>query len=81
MVLTLTVFCPAEVVRVRVREEMIQKNYSRMVDTLAKVARNEGMRGLYGGLSTTLARQALNMAILMGVYEAIVHHYRKYDML
>lgn len=70
---------PSEVIRVRVREEMIQKKYCRVVNTLLTVAKNEGVRGLYGGLSAQLTRQALNMAILMGVYETIVYQYRKYE--
>jgi len=70
---------PAEVVRVRVREEMIQRKYCRMFQTLMTIAKNEGLNGLYGGLSAQLTRQALNMAILMGVYEGIIYQYRKYD--
>jgi len=68
---------PAEVARVRVRQELIQKRYCNTWRTLLDVGRNEGMRGLYGGLSTQLVRQALNMGILMGVYEAIMYQYKQ----
>jgi len=67
---------PAEVARVRVRQELIQKRYCNSWKTLLDVGKNEGMRGLYGGLSAQLARQALNMGILMGVYEAIMYQYK-----
>ena len=47
----------SEVARVRVRQELIQKRYCNTWRTLLDVGRNEGMRGLYGGLSTQLVRQ------------------------
>jgi len=68
-----------EVVRVRVRQELLQKKYKKMVNTLQDVLKNEGLHGLYGGLKAQLARQALNMSILMGVYEAVIYQYKKYD--
>jgi len=69
-----TVCYPAEVTRVRVRQELIQKEYKEISKTLLKIMRKEGWRGLYGGLPATLTRQAVNMSILMGVYEAIIHY-------
>nr|CAB3266180.1 solute carrier family 25 member 36 [Phallusia mammillata] len=64
---------PHEVVRTRLREEAIQKKYSGFWQTVREVRLKEGSRALYAGMPAQLVRQVPNMAILMGVYEAIIY--------
>uniref|UniRef100_H2ZIW2 Uncharacterized protein n=1 Tax=Ciona savignyi TaxID=51511 RepID=H2ZIW2_CIOSA len=64
---------PFEVVRTRLREEAVQKRYNGFFQTIRDVARTEGRKGLYAGLPAQLFRQVPNMAILMGVYEAVIY--------
>ncbi len=46
--------------------------------TLATVAREEGRRGLYRGLTTQLIRQIPNTAVMMATYELTVAVMTKY---
>ena len=41
------------------------------------VAREEGYRGMYGGLATHLVRQIPNTAIMMCTYEFIVYLFNR----
>jgi len=52
--------------------------YRAFWQTLAKVAREEGVRGIYRGLTTQLIKHIPNTAIMMSAYEAVIylcHHY------
>lgn len=60
-----------EVARTRLREEGTK--YRGFWQTLNVVCAEEGVRGLYRGLSTQLIRQIPNTAIMMSTYEAVVY--------
>lgn len=62
---------PHEVARTRLRED--GNKYNRFWQTLALVAKEEGVRGVYRGLATQLVRQIPNTAIMMATYEAVVY--------
>ncbi|XP_043477483.1 mitochondrial carrier protein Rim2 [Leptopilina heterotoma] len=62
---------PHEVARTRLREEGTK--YRGFWQTLNTVCAEEGVRGLYRGLSTQLIRQIPNTAIMMSTYEAVVY--------
>lgn len=65
------VYIITEVVRTRLREE--GNKYRSFLQTLLLVAKEEGVRNLYRGLSTQLIRQIPNTAIMMSTYEAVVY--------
>ena len=52
--------------------------YRSFWQTLAIVAREEGRRGLYRGLTTQLIRQIPNTAVMMATYELTVYVLTKY---
>jgi len=60
-----------EVARTRMREE--GSRYRNFWQTLVKVATNEGIRGVYRGLTTQLVKHIPNTAIMMTTYEAVVY--------
>ena len=62
----------AEVVRTRLREE--GSKYRGFVKTLFLVWHEDGLKGLYRGLSIQLFRQIPNTAIMMATYEYIVYY-------
>ncbi|XP_019869366.1 mitochondrial carrier protein Rim2 isoform X2 [Aethina tumida] len=62
---------PHEVARTRLREEGTK--YTGFWQTLGLVFREEGLRGVYRGLTTQLVRQIPNTAIMMSTYEAVVY--------
>lgn len=62
---------PHEVARTRLREEGTR--YTGFWQTLGLVCKEEGMRGVYRGLTTQLVRQIPNTAIMMATYEAVVY--------
>lgn len=62
---------PHEVARTRLREE--GSKYYGFWQTLFLVYKEEGMRGVYRGLTTQLIRQIPNTAIMMATYEAVVY--------
>lgn len=68
---------PHEVVRTRLRQqdsEFLGKHkYRSFLQTLKTVLKEEGWRGLYGGLGTHLLRQVPNTAIMFFTYEGVVH--------
>jgi solute carrier family 25 protein 33/36 len=66
---------PHEVVRTRLRQAPAQdgqRKYTGLVQCFARVWRDEGMAGLYGGLAPHLLRSAPSAAIMLGVYEFVV---------
>ncbi|XP_065181059.1 solute carrier family 25 member 36-A-like isoform X2 [Sycon ciliatum] len=66
---------PHEVARTRMRQAAShtgQRRYTRFLPTLATVLREEGARGLYGGLGPHLMRVIPNTAILFASYEFVV---------
>lgn len=62
---------PHEVARTRLREE--GSKYKAFWQTLALVFKEEGLKGVYRGLTTQLIRQIPNTAIMMATYEAVVY--------
>ena len=68
---------PHEVARTRLRQqdsEFLGKHkYRSFLQTLKTVVKEEGWRGLYGGLGTHLLRQVPNTAIMFFTYEGVVH--------
>ena len=64
----------AEVVRTRLRQKASRHHrmYHSFLQTLCKVWRDEGFRGLYGGMSAHLLRVVPNTAIVFFTYETIV---------
>lgn len=67
---------PHEVARTRMREEGTR--YTKFWETLKIVAREEGARGLYRGLTTQLIKHIPNTAIVMSTYEAVIYLSYKY---
>lgn len=65
---------PHEVVRTRVREQRGTTNlkYTGFVQTLKLIAKEEGIRGLYGGMAAHLLRVVPNAAIMFFTYETVV---------
>lgn len=66
----------SEVARTRLREEGTK--YRNFFQTLEVVYKEEGVKGLYRGITTQLIRQIPNTAIMMATYEVVVYLYRKY---
>eukprot|EP00794_Sanderia_malayensis_P007478 gene7478-8307_t len=65
---------PHEVVRTRLRQEEVDgsRKYKTFIQTLLLIMREEGRKGLYGGLATQLVRQVPNSSILFMTYESMV---------
>ena len=55
-----------------------QRMYHSFFQTLAKVFRDEGVRGLYGGMSAHLLRVVPNTAIVFFTYESVVSSINRY---
>ncbi|GAU95397.1 hypothetical protein RvY_07021-2 [Ramazzottius varieornatus] len=66
-----TLAYPHEVARTRLRQEGTK--YRSFWQTLSVVAKEEGYRGLYRGLTAHLIRQIPNTAVTMCVYESVVY--------
>ncbi|KAI6653339.1 Solute carrier family 25 member 36-A [Oopsacas minuta] len=62
-------FYPHEVARTRLREEGRKKKYIHFFQTLRVVFREEGRRGLYGGMSAHLMRVIPSSAVTFVTYE------------
>eukprot|EP01038_Epipyxis_sp_PR26KG_P009679 gene9679-13032_t len=64
---------PHEVVRTRLREQATNGafKYSGFVNTLQRIAKEEGISGLYGGLSIHLLRSVPNAAIMFVSFELV----------
>jgi len=68
-----TLTYPHEVLRTRMREQHSAAiKYTSVMHTLRTVVAEEGVRGLYGGLSVHLVRTVPNAAILLLVVERLV---------
>lgn len=69
-----TLTYPHEVARTRLRQQEPngQRLYHSFCQTLIKVAKDEGPRGLYGGLTTQLFRQIPNAGVMFLTYEVIL---------
>ena len=67
---------PHEVARTRMRQQLYHPDgrdlYTGFFQTLKKVYKEEGRRGLYGGMGAHLLRQVPNTVIMFVTYEAIV---------
>ena len=64
---------PHEVMRTRMREERAENpKYKSVIQTFKLILREEGMKGLYGGLGVHMVRTVPNAAILLMVVEKIV---------
>jgi solute carrier family 25 protein 33/36 len=64
---------PHEVLRTRMREQRSGSvRYTSIMQTIQLILREEGVRGLYGGMSVHLVRTVPNAAILMLVVEKLV---------
>lgn len=78
-----TLCYPHEVARTRLRQQestfLGKQKYHTFFQTLRTVAKEEGCRGLYGGLGTHLIRQVPNTAIIFFTYEGVVHMLERND--
>lgn len=54
-----------------------QRKYHSFFQTLLKVWKDEGLRGLYGGMSAHLIRVVPNTAIVFCTYEAVVSSFNR----
>jgi len=64
---------PHEVIRTRMREQRTGEiKYKSILHTIVTILREEGYRGLYGGMSVHLLRTVPNAAILLVVVEKMV---------
>eukprot|EP00128_Syssomonas_multiformis_P007812 Colp12_sorted_trinity150504_noHs@410 len=68
---------PHEVVRTRLREDPVNgaAPYRGFMNCLTRIAKEEGVRALYGGMGPHLLRVVPNAAIMFTVYELVVHLY------
>lgn len=73
-IISCTLMYPHEVVRTRLRQPAVDgiKKYKSLLQTLRFVAVEEGLQGLYGGLSTQVLRQIPNTAAMFVTYELVV---------
>ena len=62
----------SQVIRTRLRLREYPPRYTGVFQAFARVAREEGFRGLYGGMGAHLLRVVPNAAILFLVVELIV---------
>lgn len=65
-------FYPHEVARTRLREEGKKKKYIHFFQTLKVVFKEEGRRGLYGGMSAHLMRVIPSSAVTFVTYECVL---------
>ena len=64
---------PHEVLRTRMREQRSAvPKYETLLQSFRLIAREEGLRGLYGGLGVHMVRTVPNAAILLMVVERVV---------
>ena len=64
---------PHEVVRTRLREQAINGafKYTGFLNTLNIIAKEEGVRGLYGGMGLHLLRSVPNAAVMFVTFELV----------
>jgi len=68
---------PHEVIRTRLREQKIDNKYKGAFHGLFVVAREEGLRGLYGGLGPHLLRVVPNAGLLFMTYELTLSYFAR----
>jgi len=73
---------PHEVVRTRMREQRdnLNSKYKGFVQALKLIAKEEGARGLYGGMFPHLVRTVPNSAIMFLTYETVVRILSKLEI-
>ncbi|CAG0879247.1 unnamed protein product [Cyprideis torosa] len=69
-----TLTYPHEVVRTRLRE--VDSQYTRFWQSIGKIKREEGIRGLYGGFMPHFMRQIPSTIIVLCTYETVMHFFR-----
>jgi solute carrier family 25 protein 33/36 len=70
---------PHEVIRTRLREQRVATlenphKYTGLLQALRLIFHEEGLAGLYGGMSTHLLRVVPNAAIMFWTYELVVRY-------
>ncbi|KAI9292610.1 mitochondrial carrier protein RIM2 [Neoconidiobolus thromboides FSU 785] len=72
---------PHEVLRTRLRQNPVNSNgtykYNGLISSIKLIYKEEGMVGLYGGLTPHLLRVVPNAAVLFGTYEMIMYYFSK----
>lgn len=68
---------PHEVVRTRLREQKNQTKYKGPIHGMFVIGREEGRKGLYGGMGAHLIKVVPNAAILFYVVELTEKYYQK----
>lgn len=65
---------PHEVVRTRIREQrgLQDLKYQKFIPSLITIGREEGIRGLYGGMGAHLLKVVPSAAIMFYTYETVV---------
>ena len=73
-IISVTLMYPHEVVRTRLRQPMVDGvyKYKSLIQTFRCIAIEEGINGLYGGLTTQVVRQIPNTAAMFVTYELVV---------
>eukprot|EP01120_Amphizonella_sp_Union-15-10_P011879 TRINITY_DN5167_c0_g1_i2.p1 TRINITY_DN5167_c0_g1~~TRINITY_DN5167_c0_g1_i2.p1 ORF type:complete len:273 (-),score=30.87 TRINITY_DN5167_c0_g1_i2:22-840(-) len=66
---------PHEVIRTRLREQRNERVYTGVFSGLAKIYKEEGVRGLYGGMGAHLIRVVPNAAIMFLTYELVLLYF------
>ncbi|KAJ9057116.1 Pyrimidine nucleotide transporter, mitochondrial [Entomophthora muscae] len=69
---------PHEVLRTRLRQNSITTNqfkYTGLIQCTRLIVKEEGVRGLYSGMTPHLLRVVPNAAVLFGTYEMIMHYF------
>jgi len=65
---------PHEVIRTRLREQRYDTKYKGVFSGLSLIYKEEGFRGLYGGMGAHLIRVVPNAAIMFATYEFVVYY-------
>jgi len=73
-IISVTLMYPHEVVRTRLRQPIVDGayKYKSLLQTFRCIAVEEGINGLYGGLTTQVVRQIPNTAAMFVTYELVV---------
>eukprot|EP01121_Diplochlamys_sp_Union-15-3_P006985 TRINITY_DN1756_c0_g1_i3.p1 TRINITY_DN1756_c0_g1~~TRINITY_DN1756_c0_g1_i3.p1 ORF type:complete len:114 (-),score=11.47 TRINITY_DN1756_c0_g1_i3:16-357(-) len=65
---------PHEVIRTRLREQRKGSKYNGVFSGLLLIYKEEGFKGLYGGMGAHLMRVVPNAAIVFLTYELVVYY-------
>lgn len=68
-----TLTYPHEVVRTRMRERTVGKEYATIVSSFKSLYKKEGFRGLYAGYEAHVLRTVPNAAIMFIIVEMILN--------